>query len=169
MESYEKEQLVSTTVRIKSRDIYKTKNIDSLIKYNLISNKEGYCGKYGYVISNSIQIIKRSYGKTVISDGRSDIEYDLTYKMKVILPCKGDKYKCIIENITKMGIIAYISTDKDEYDNIKSSPILIIIPQEYIISKDISDYVKGQKIDVEILDIRIKYRSKQIQSVGKIE
>ena len=169
MVSYVKEQLVSTTIRIKSSDIYRTKNIDSLINYNLKSNKEGYCGKHGYVVPNSIQIIKRSYGRSVISDGRSDVEYDLTYKMKVILPCKGDKYECIIENITKMGIIAYISSGKEELNDIKSSPILIIVPQEYVISKDISDYVKGQKIDVEILDIRIKYRSRQIQSVGKIE
>ena len=35
MESHEKEQLLTTKIHINSSDIYKTKNIDGLIKFNM--------------------------------------------------------------------------------------------------------------------------------------
>ena len=167
MTEHIKQQLVTSTIRINSRDVYNTKNINGLILYNLKSKIESSCGKHGYVLKDSTKLIKRSYGKTVMTNRNSDIEYDITYTMDVIYPSRGDLYDCTIEDITKMGIIGYFKNSDES--NIKNSPIIIIIPKEYIISKDISEFSKGQKIKVEIIDIRIKYRSNQIQSVGKIE
>ena len=67
-----------------------------------------------------------------------------------------------------MGIVAYMNTNDEKTNNIKDSPILMIIPQEYIFKKTISDYSIGEKIDVEILDLRLKYRLSQIQTVAQI-
>ena len=58
MSSHEKEQLLTTTIHIKSADIYRTKNINGLIHNNLKKTIEGYCGKYGYVIPDTLKIIK---------------------------------------------------------------------------------------------------------------
>ena len=55
----------------------------------------------------------------------------------------------------------------EELNNIEKSPILFIVPQEYI-EDDISLFKKDQTINIEIVQIRIKYRMKQIQVVGKI-
>ena len=49
------------------------------------------------------------------------------------------------------------------------SPVLVIIPQEYIEDKSLEDFEIGQQINIEILDSRIKYRAVQIQTVGKLQ
>ena len=145
----------------------RTKNIDGLIKYRLKEQLEGVCGKYGYVIKNSISIIKRSIGKVVTHNNESRIEFNLTFKMKIILPCNSEIFTCKIDSITKMGIIAYMKMDDENLNNINESPILFIIPQEYI-EDDISLFTKDQIISIEVIQKRIKYRTKQIQVVGKI-
>ena len=167
MLDYEKEQLLTITIQINASDIYRTKNIDGLIKYKLKEQLEGVCGKYGYVIKDSISIINRSIGKAITHNEQSKIEYNLTYKMKVILPCSSEIFTCKIDSITKMGIIAYMKIDDDINNTIKESPILFIVPQEYI-EDDIDMYKKDQIINIEVLQKRIKYRTKQIQVVGKI-
>jgi hypothetical protein len=62
-----------------------------------------------------------------------------------------------------MGIISYINYE--DKDNIKESPLLIIVPNEYINDNDIKI---NDKINVSVLDSRIKYKAKQIQVVAKI-
>ena len=87
--------------------------------------------------------------------------------MDSILPCKGDIYEAIVDSITKMGIISYLKLESQKLNSVKESPVLIIVPQIYL-DKDLDNYSKGQKIKVEVLDKRVKYRAKQIQVVGKI-
>ena len=68
-----------------------------------------------------------------------------------------------IDNITKMGVIGYLYDSNDKY-NIENSPILFIVPSGYI--KDIESLKDVS--EVEVLQSRIKYKSKQIQVVGKL-
>ena len=167
MSDISKQELKNTTIHIPSKDIYRTKDIDGLIKFNLKKQIENVCGKYGYVLENSVSIVKRSIGKIVTHAGVSNIEYNITYKMNTILPCKGDVYEAVVDSITKMGIISYIKMESTKFNSIKESPLLIIVPQMYL-DKELDSYSKGQKIKVEVLDKRVKYRAKQIQVVGKI-
>lgn len=167
MSDISKHELKITTIHIPSKDIYRTKDIDGLIKFNLKKQIENVCGKYGYVLENSVSIVKRSIGKIVTHAGISNIEYNITYKMDTILPCKGDVYEAVVDSITKMGIISYLQMESTKFNSIKESPLLIIVPQMYL-DKELDSYSKGQKIKVEVLDKRVKYRAKQIQVVGKI-
>ena len=171
MNTYENEQLLTTSVHIPIQKITKTKNIDGLITYHLKNLFEGVCGKEGYVVKNSIFVVQRSIGKIVTIDSKSKIQYDVTYKLKTIHPSKDDEYECIIDSISKMGIIGYLdyNTEEEEEINIKNSPLLIIIPLEYIKKdKQIDDYHINDKIVVSVLDSRIKYKSNQIQVVAEI-
>jgi DNA-directed RNA polymerase subunit E'/Rpb7 len=167
MSDISKPELKNTTIHIPSKDIYRTKDIDGLIKFNLKKQIENVCGKYGYVLENSVSIVKRSIGKIVTHAGVSNIEYNITYKMDTILPCKEDVYEAIVDSITKMGIISYLKMESSKFNSVKESPLLIIVPQIYL-DKELDSYSKGQKIKVEVLDKRVKYRAKQIQVVGKI-
>ena len=162
MDQYKKEVLYTTSIHLDARDISKTKNIDGLIKHKLKKYNEKSCNKYGYVIKDSIQIKGRSIGK-IVNHNASMIEYNITLKVDVIYPCEKDIFNVTIDNITKMGIIGYLS---DEDFTIESSPILFIIPIEYI--EDIELVKKDMNIQVEVLQSRIKYKSKQIQVVGKL-
>ena len=172
MNTYENEQLLTTSVHIPIQKITKTKNIDGLITYHLKNLFEGVCGKEGYVVKNSIFVVQRSIGKIVTIDSKSKIQYDVTYKLKTIHPSKDDEYECIIYSISKMGIIGYLdyNTEEEEEEiNIKNSPLLIIIPLEYIKKdKQIDDYHINDKIVVSVLDSRVKYKSNQIQVVAEI-
>ena len=164
----EKEQLLTDTIHIKSQSLLKSKNIDGLIKYHMKNLYEKKCSKNGYVIPDTLEIVQRSIGKLIVISGVSYIQYGVNYKIKSIMPCKDDIYECIIDSITRMGVIAYLNYKEKEDSEIKDSPLLIIIPQEYFTEElKTGDLTIGQKIKARVLDARVKYMSKQIQVVGE--
>jgi hypothetical protein len=172
MNSYENEQMLTTTIHLPIQKITKSRNIDGLITHHLKNLFEGMCGKEGYVVKNSIFVVQRSIGKIVTIDSKSNVQYDVTYKLRTIHPCKDDEYECIVDSISKMGIVGYLNyntDDEEEEINIKNSPLLIIIPLDYIKEGNtLNDYVINDKIIVSVLDLRIKYKAEQIQVVAKI-
>jgi len=161
-----KEMLVTGVLQIDIGEITNTKNIDGLLNYKLSNNISGVCGKDGYIIPKSSKIIKRSAGKVIVQNSNSFIEYNITYKIKSILPYKDELYEGYVNNNTKMGIIAYM--DKE---NIKQSPIVFIIPHDYMKDKSINmeSLSKGDKITIRISESRMKSGASQIQVVGTIE
>ena len=164
----ENEQLLTDTFHIKSSNLLRSKNIDGLIKYKMKKIYEKKCSKNGYVIADSLDVVQRSIGKLIVINGESFIQYELNYKIKCIMPCKDDIYECIIDSITRMGIIAYLNYKEKEDSKIKDSPLLIIIPKEYFTDENLTtDLTIGQKIKVKVLDTRVKYMSKQIQVIGE--
>jgi len=165
MSDYQKEILMTTSIQLNSNECSRCKNIDGLIKYKLKKEHEKLCNKHGYVLENTLKVVKRSIGKVVTHDNQSMIEYNITMKLNVIYPCEKDIFTVKIDNITKMGVIGYLDVSEDKY-NIENSPILFIIPSGYI--EDIESLKKDMKIEVEVLQSRIKYKSKQIQVVGKL-
>jgi hypothetical protein len=165
MSDYIKEILFTTSIQLNSNECSRCKNIDGLIKYKLKKEHEKLCNKHGYVLEDSLKVVNRSIGKVVTHDNMSMIEYNITMKLNVIYPCEKDIFTVKIDNITKMGVIGYLDDKEDKYD-IENSPILFIIPSGYI--EDIESLKKDMKIEVEVLQSRIKYKSKQIQVVGKL-
>ena len=72
-----------------------------------------------------------------------------------------------------MGIIAYIKLDekyKSSDNDFENSPLIIIIPNDIINDTDIklNNINLQDKLNIEILGHRIKYRNEKIQVVGKI-
>ena len=165
MTNYQKEILITTSIQLNSNECSKCKNIDGLIKYKLKKEHEKLCNKHGYVLENSLILVNRSVGKIVTHNNISMIEFNITMKVKVIYPCENDIFKMKIDNITKMGIIGYLYDSVKEY-NIETSPILFIIPNQYL--EDINSLKKDMEIEIKILQSRIKYKSKQIQAVSKL-
>jgi hypothetical protein len=156
------DQILSETIQIKSSDIFKTRNIDGIISHKL-KKYEGKCTKNGYIVKDSIEIVNRSVGKIINIDNKSLIEYKINYKIKTISPNQGCIYDCIINNITKMGLICFV--EFGDQKELKTSPLLIIVPKEYC---DIEKVREGSKIKVETMDKRVKYLGTQIQLIGKI-
>ena len=137
------EEILSTTIQLNSSDIFKSRNIDGIILHKL-KKYEGKCNKNGYIVKDSTELIDRQIGKIVNIDNKSLIEYKINYKIKSIVPTKGDIYECIIKNITKMGLICYVKYG--ELDDLKNSPILVIVPKEYC---DIEKQKRDSKIKVK--------------------
>ena len=156
------DQILTNTIQINSSDIFKTQNIDGIILHKL-KKFEGKCGKNGFVVKDSTELVNRSVGKIRNIDNKSLIEYKIDYKVKTISPVIGSVYTSIVNNISKMGIICFVEFEGST--DLKSSPLLVIVPKEYC---DIDKYKEGQKIQVETMDKRIKYMGSQIQIIGKI-
>ena len=165
------EQIFNDTISLISSDL--NKDIDNIILNKLKKKYEGLCKDDSFVLNNSISILKRSLGRIETSDNINYIKYDISYKCNTLSPNMGDKIDCHVNNINKMGVIAYIRIE-DEYktsdNNFDNSPLIIIIPND-IINTDqinINDINIGQKLNIEIIGTRIKYRNEKIQVVGKI-
>ena len=114
-----------------------------------------------------IEIVQRSVGKIETINNESFIKYNINYKNKSIIPTKDDVFECVIDSITKMGIIAYLDYRKEEDSSIKESPLLFIIPKEFLPEGKIDQLKKDSTINVKVLDTRIKFRAEQIQIVGE--
>lgn len=171
MTNYLSSQLLHTTIYLEPKELNE-KNINDIILYKLKNSMEGICNSNGYVIKDSCEIINKSIGKIVNIDNNSLLEYIIKYKADILSPKENDIVSCYIDNINKLGIIAYIklsditniSDDTDE--NINNSPFIIIIPEKNI--ENIEEYNINDNINVNIIAIRIKYKSDKIQLIGNI-
>ena len=79
----------------------------------------------------------------------------------------GDKIQVVIDSTNKMGAISYVKYD--DVTTLQESPLIIIIPNEYFNDSNykLKDMNKGNRISVEIIAVRIKYKSEQIHVVAK--
>ena len=163
--SYISEQLLNTPLIMKPTDL--GNDIDHIIEDKLKLKIEGRCHENGFIVKDSVAIINRKMGKIVTNNRKSEINYHVTYKAKIISPSEGDELNIYINNINKMGVIGYIKIkDSDTSDD---SPLVVMVPKEYFdgSSRNLNDLTIGQQIDVEVLGHRIKYRAKNIQIIAK--
>ena len=159
------EQLLTTKLTIPSSQIQK--NIDIVVRDKLQSLVEGVCYEEGFILKGSCKVIKRSPGKIVSHNNQAGIQYTITYLAKIISPSPGDIYQVYIDNVNKMGAIAYIRVKST--DTLDESPLIIIIPKKYFEGTrwNLEDLTKNQVITVEVVGERIRYQSKKIQVVAK--
>ena len=66
-----------------------------------------------------------------------------------------------------MGAIAFVKYD--EITTLQESPLIIILPNDYFNDStyQLKDMNKGHKLQIEIVAVRIKYKSEQIHVVAK--
>lgn len=165
MEQYLVDEIYNEKIYIKY-EMLNIKNMNDII-YKLLNKKIGNkCYKDGYIFKNNIKLINKTLG--LVDD---NIIYNIKFSVKSLKINNDDIIECYIDNINKMGIIAYIKLN-DLFNNynktntIIESPLIIIIPTENI--DDIKNYVINQKINVNVNAFRIKYNTDKIQIVGTI-
>ena len=146
--SYISEQLLTINLSIHPEDI--KNDIDNIIKHKLKEKMEGKCSDNGYVIKDSITIIKRSIGSIATFNNQSMIKYVITYKAKLLSPTEGTNMDVYVNNSNKMGIIAYIKLGKKDIETIDDSPIIAVLPKEYFkdSERNHEDIMNGEKISL---------------------
>ena len=174
--SYINTQKLTKIINIKPNEL--NQNINEIIFLKLKEFTEGFCINEGYVITDSINIINKSIGKIINLNNKSYVQYSINYSAIILSPNKDDIINCYIDNINKLGIVAYIklselikSTDininiDNEIDTFSNSPLIIIIPETNI--DDITKYNKNDNINIKVVAIRIKYNSDKIQLIGSM-
>jgi len=165
--SYISEQVITSKLVLNAHDI--NNDIDSTIKLKLKDKVEGKCYEDGYIIKDSINIIKRSIGKITTTNNNSMIKYMVTYDAKIISPSVGDELDVYVNNINKMGILSYIKLNQNDVETSEESPMIIMIPKEYFADsiRNIEDLTIGQSFKVIVVGLRVKYGSDKIQIVAK--
>ena len=142
----------------------KHSDINSIIERHMRQSLEGKCDNFGFIEPESLQLLSKSLGKVLTVDGHSMVEFKVKYKFNSLYPSPGDKYICTVESITKMGLICYLR----EAVSLDESPVIIIIPQVFLGDHDLKSFSIGDTCEVEVMETRIKYKNRQIQSVAKI-
>ena len=164
-------QMLSDTIYISPKDM-NIKNINGIILVKLKQLRENKCNTNGIILQKSIKLINKTIGKISTIDTSSKIVYNIRYKCEIINPTIGNKIECYINNISKMGIIAYIKMDKiiNNYNGpntLEDSPLIIIIPSDDV--KGIDKLKENDKIEIEVIASRIKFNANKIQIIGKIK
>lgn len=162
MEQLIRDSIKTKEIHVNPSDIRST--IGNAIDYKLKKDMEGLCCEDGYVVKDSIKIIERSMGKIININNQSKITYNVKYSCSIITPSKGMVIDCYINSVSKMGAVAFV-----KYNNLstfKESPLLIIIPKIY--SENVDNIEINKKYKIEIMAIRLKYKSQQIHIVAKL-
>ena len=166
---YISHQVFNNNISLYPSDL--NKDIDNIILKKLKDIYEGYCKDNCFILNNSVKIINKSMGKIETHGNKNVIKYDVKYSCDIISPTKGEHITIKVDNINKMGIIGYIEIDEKYSKSEKpfeNSPLLIMIPNDQVNSYNIGDINIGQKLNVEILGYRIKFRNDKIQVICKI-
>ena len=168
--SYINTQKLSEIINIEYNEI-NTKNLDQKVYNKLLEKVDNKCYKNGYILKNSIKMINKSLCKLENLDSENKLVCKTNFSVDIIQPGVEDIIECYIDNINKMGIIAYIKL-KDIIEDYKGgntlndSPLIIIIPLQLIENIDTMNI--GKKIKVKVNATRIKFNANQIQIVGTI-
>lgn len=132
-------------------------NIDESLLSALKQTYESKCSKDGYVMEDSISIVKRSLPYLYGSQINSSIKYNIIYKAKVCCPMTDNIIKCKIDIINKLGLQCI------------TPPLRILIPKEFHKNTTIFNTFKiGDEIEIKVIDKKFNINDKIIQVVAKL-
>jgi uncharacterized protein YecE (DUF72 family) len=151
------------------KEKYDLENIDFNNIYDIyisILLKEKYgniCNYDGYILENTIEIIKRSYGKLLYN---GNILYNISYSATILIPHQGKLFKnCIIQRPINenYGLICRPEEHKEA--------IVIIVP--FIFLSDINKHKiinekTNKPVDIITLDSYFEIHDRFIKVIGKI-
>lgn len=133
------------------------KNLLKNLKKKIIGKYEGKCTTEGFIKNDSIELMNRSIGKITGSNFRGTYEYVVLFNADVCCPVNGEKIKCKILNINRLGILA------------ESGPLSIIIPKDYHEDKSVFKSLDiNDLIIIEVIGKRFEINDTKISIVGKL-
>ena len=143
--------------RISLNPRYLDENFPAYIEKILKNNVEGRCIKEGYVVPNTVVILKRSIGNMNNNQFNGNITFDITIGAKVCNIPVNSVIKASVKKINKLGILAELG------------PLMIIVPKE--IHQDKEPFSKiniGDDIDLLIIGKTFHLNSKIISIYAKL-
>ena len=121
------------------------------------NNVEGKCIKEGYVVPNTVIILKRSIGNMNNNQFNGNITFDITIGAKVCNIPVNSVIKASVKKINKLGILAELG------------PLMIIVPKE--IHQDKEPFLKiniGDEIDLLVIGKTFHLNSNIISIYAKL-
>ena len=147
------ETICKTTLQCSASTL--SKNIDDNLLQLLKQMYEGKCNKDGYIMEDSISIIKRSLPYIYGSQMNCNIKYTIIYKANICCPMTDNVIKCKIDSISKMGLVCI------------KHPLKIVAAKELHNNKDILKNLKeGDDIEIKIIGKKFNINDKTIMVVA---
>jgi DNA-directed RNA polymerase subunit E'/Rpb7 len=143
--------------RISLNPRYLDENFPAYIEKILKNNVEGRCIKEGYVVPNTVVILKRSIGNMNNNQFNGNIMFDITIGAKVCNIPVNSVIKASVKKINKLGILAELG------------PLMIIVPKE--IHQDKEPFLKiniGDEIDLLVIGKTFHLNSNVISIYAKL-
>ena len=136
---------------------YINKKFEDNILQQLLEEVGDKCIKEGFVVKDSIKIVKRSKGYTLDSNFSGNIYFDIVYKAKVCNPIRDNIIKCKINKINKFGVQASVG------------PLSVIIAKQYHNNKELFNNLEiDSNIDVSVIGSRYSINDKIIEVMGRL-
>ena len=140
-------------------------NINLLIKNKLQKKMGNKCNKDGYILANSIKILKRSIGKINSSFFDGSISYNVKYSATICNPKEGSIINVQYIDHNKMGILA----------KKKGTPLNIVIPKQLHKNKELFKQIDENlkenntiNLKIQIIGKRYEKEDKEIFVIGKL-
>ena len=140
-------------------------NLDLHIQHELKKKIGNKCLKDGFVLKNSIQVIKRSIGKINSSFFDGSIAYNIIYSAKICNPKKGSYLKVQYVDHNKMGILAIK----------EGTPLNIVIPTKLHTNKNLFKEIDEKlqnnydiELTIQVIGKRFEKNDSEIFVIGKL-
>ncbi len=128
-------------------------NLEKKIKYSI----EGRCIAEGFIRPKTVEVI--SYSSGTIKDDH--VEFNVVYRCLVCNPIKDMKMECVVNNVTKAGIHAFV---KDDDDN---TPVTVFVARDHHTKDPHFDSVQEKdKINVRIIGTRYELNDPSITAIA---
>lgn len=147
--------LITRNVAIPIQDV--AKNIDKIIKTNIIYNFEGKCVVEGFVKPDSVIILTYSSG---IVKGINVI-FEVVFECQVCCPVEGMLVECIAKNITKAGI-------RGESASESPSPIVVFVARDHQYSNTyFSSIQENDTFTARVIGQRFELNDKYVSIIAE--
>jgi DNA-directed RNA polymerase subunit E'/Rpb7 len=143
--------------RISLNPRYLDENFTAYIEKIIKNTIEGRCIKEGYVVPNTVIILKRSIGNMNNNQFNGNVVFDVTIGAKICNIPVNCVIKANIKKLNKLGILAELG------------PLMIIVPKEIHQNKEpFKDINIGDEIDLLVIGKTFNLNSKIISVYAKL-
>ena len=130
-------------------------NLEKKIKYSI----EGRCISEGFIRPKTVEIV--SYSSGLIKDDY--VEFQVIYRCLICNPVKDMEMDCVVNNVTKAGIHAFV---KDDDDN---TPVTVFVARDHHISNPYFESVQEKDhIRVRIIGTRYELNDPSITAIASL-
>ncbi len=133
------------------------------VKYNLEKrikqSIEGRCIADGFIRPKTVEIV--SYSSGLIKDDH--VEFQVVYRCLICNPVKDMEMDCVVDNVTKAGIHAFV---KDDDDN---TPVTVFVARDHHTSDPYFESVQEKDhIRVRIIGTRYELNDPSITAIAAL-
>lgn len=131
-------------------------NIAELLNEKTSREFEGKCNEEGYIKPNSIRLLSFSAGEI----RGKEVLFTVSFECLVCRPVEGQRFKCIVKNVTKAGIRAET--------NEPISPVVVFIARDHHHNiRSFSKLKENDDINVRVIGIRYELNDKYISVIAE--